>query len=77
MTLHNLGVLYSDTGRRTDANKAYSEALTIYRDLPSSNPVYTSNIASLTKLLSELRGKSSSSPHTHPAPAVASKLRKS
>ena len=32
-TLNNLGNLYSDTGRLADADKAYSEALTIRRDL--------------------------------------------
>ena len=32
-TLYNLGLLYSVTGRVTDAEKAFSEALTIYRDL--------------------------------------------
>ena len=30
--LNNLGSLYSDTGRLADADKAYSEALTIRRD---------------------------------------------
>jgi len=28
----NLGVLYRDTGRLADADKAFSEALTIYRE---------------------------------------------
>jgi hypothetical protein len=28
----NLGVLYRDTGRLVDADKAFSEALTIYRE---------------------------------------------
>jgi SNF2 family DNA or RNA helicase/tetratricopeptide (TPR) repeat protein len=37
-TLNNLGVLYSDTGRLPDADKAYSEALTIYRDLAAHDP---------------------------------------
>jgi tetratricopeptide (TPR) repeat protein len=59
-TLNNLGILYSNTGRLAEADKAYSEALTIYRDLMSSNPTkYGGQIASLTKLLAKLRGKSS------------------
>ena len=56
------GILYRDTGRLADADKAYSEALTIYRDLLPNNPAYASRIASLTKALAKLRGKSSSSP---------------
>ena len=77
-TLNNLGLLYSDTGRLADAGRAYSEALTIYRDLPPNNPAYASRIASLTKLLAELRGKSSSSPpHPNPAPPLATSLHKS
>ena len=60
MTLNNLGNLYSDTGRLANADKAYSEALTIYRELASSNPrQYAGSIASLTELLAKLRGKSS------------------
>jgi tetratricopeptide (TPR) repeat protein len=61
-TLNNLGVLYLKTVRLADADKAYSEALTIYRDLLPDNPAYASRIASLTKLLANLRGKSASSP---------------
>ena len=63
-TLNNLGNLYWDTGRLADADKAYSEALTICRALLPDNPAYASRIASLTKLLGELRSKSSSSPPT-------------
>ena len=32
----NLGVLYRDTGRLADADKAFSEALTIYRDMTAA-----------------------------------------
>ena len=54
-TLTNLGALYGNTGRLADAEKAYSEALTIYRDLASSNPTrYTDTIASLTKVVAIL-----------------------
>jgi hypothetical protein len=61
-TLNNLGVLYRNTGRLADAEKAFSEALTIYRDLSSSDPtmtIYADRIASLTKVLANLRDKSS------------------
>ena len=54
-TLNNLGNLYSVTGRLADADKAYSEALTIYRDLLPNNPAYASMIASLTNMLAALR----------------------
>jgi tetratricopeptide (TPR) repeat protein len=57
--LSNLGNLYRDAGRLADADKAYSEVLTIYRDLASSNPTDASKIASLIKLLSAIRTKSS------------------
>jgi tetratricopeptide (TPR) repeat protein len=77
MTLNNLGDLYSDTGRRADAEKAYSEALAIFRDLAATNPAYASKIAGLTKLLSELRGNSSSSPHPKRAPPSVPSLHKS
>jgi tetratricopeptide (TPR) repeat protein len=76
-TLTNLGTLYRITGRRADADKAFSEALTIYRDLLPNNPAYASMIASLTKQLAELRGKSSSSPHPNLAPPLAASLHKS
>ena len=56
-TLNNLGNLYRITGRVADAEKAYSEALSIYRNLMPSNPAYASRIASLTTLLAELQGK--------------------
>ena len=36
LTLNNLGILYSDTGRLADAETAYTEALAIYRDLAAA-----------------------------------------
>jgi hypothetical protein len=36
--LNNLGILYSDTGRLAEADKAFSEALTIRRDLAARDP---------------------------------------
>ncbi len=38
MTLNNLGTLYSDTTRLTEAEKVYAEALGIYRKLAATNP---------------------------------------
>jgi hypothetical protein len=47
--------LYRDTGRLADAEKACSEALTIYRDLAVTNRArYASMVESLTKLLAQL-----------------------
>ena len=37
---------FSVTGHLADADKAYSEALTIYRDLLSNNPAYARRITS-------------------------------
>jgi Flp pilus assembly protein TadD len=59
--LNNLGVLYHHTGRLAEADKAYSEALTIYRDLAAQNLTYANKITSLTRALAEIRGKSPSS----------------
>jgi hypothetical protein len=51
-TLNNLGVLHSDTGRNADAEKDYTEALAIYRELAVNNPnVYDSRVAFLIKSL--------------------------
>jgi Flp pilus assembly protein TadD len=38
MTLNNFGLLYVNTGRLADADKAFSEALTIRRDLAAHDP---------------------------------------
>jgi tetratricopeptide (TPR) repeat protein len=76
-TLNNLGVLYSNTGRLADADKAYSEALTIYRELASSNSkVYAARITALTQLLATLRDKSPSSSPPAPVPSSALSLHK-
>jgi hypothetical protein len=58
--LGGLGTLYSNTGRRAEADKAYIEAPTIYRNFVSGNPTkYAGKIASLTKLLAKIQAKSS------------------
>ena len=60
ITLTNLGVLYSDTGRLADAETAYGEALTLYRALASGNPTaYSSQIEALTEVLALLRNLAS------------------
>jgi tetratricopeptide (TPR) repeat protein len=51
-TLNGLGVLYSNTGRPAEADKANGQALTIYRDLASNNlKAYAGKVESLTKRL--------------------------
>ena len=67
-TLNNFGNLFRNTGRLAEADKAYSEALTIYRELASSNPkVYAGRIAALTQLLTTVRKTSPSLPSSYPA----------
>ena len=38
LTLNNLGIVYRDTGRMADAEKAYTEALAILRGLAQRDP---------------------------------------
>jgi Tetratricopeptide repeat len=37
-TPNNLGILYSDTGRNAEAEKAFTEALATYRELAACDP---------------------------------------
>src|SRR5262249_39260333 len=67
MTLVNLGILYSDARRLAKAEKAYGEALTIYRDLASTNSAYTDQVAALTKVLAALGAAPSSGETKTPA----------
>ena len=61
ITLHNLGLLYIDMQRQAEARGMLEEALNIYRDLMSSNPtMYAARVESVSKLLAEPRGSSSS-----------------
>ena len=48
------GILYRSTGRLAEAEKAYTEALAIYRELAVTNPdVYGQRVTALTR---EVRG---------------------
>jgi tetratricopeptide (TPR) repeat protein len=54
-TLTSLGDLYRGTGRLADADKAFSEALTIYRDLAAHDPAaYRPNVATTLNSLGDL-----------------------
>jgi tetratricopeptide (TPR) repeat protein len=57
MTLNNLGAVYRDTGRLADADNAYSEAVTIYRDLAAHDPAYRPDFATTLNNLGSLYWK--------------------
>ena len=45
MALNNLGIRYSEVGRRQDALAPTEEAVRLYRDLAAANPAFLPDLA--------------------------------